>query len=103
MVTAYAGDRAIERAFAAGAYDYLEKNRHFEALLKAKVRAALAAPRERRLQSERKEETMVVPLDTQAIEDLLASRDRNEQLKAMLDQAVLAANGGRGSSTGRSP
>jgi CheY-like chemotaxis protein len=49
MVTAYASDQAIERAFASGAYDYLEKNQHFEALLKAKVRAALAAPRERRL------------------------------------------------------
>ncbi len=230
MVTAYASDQAIERAFASGAFDYLEKNQHFEALLKAKVRAALAAPRERRLglllqrdqtqdileklwhqigteedanrkgklledfmlllfrsvpgfvpleprrrndreeldlvirnesddpvwrkesayilvecknwskpvgvveyrqflyklerrhgrcrlglfaaprgftapfnrelHSERKEETMVVPLDGKAIESLVQSADRNGLLKELLDQAVVAANGNRSGQSG---
>lgn len=49
MVTGYADAPSVERAFASGAYDYLEKNEYLEALLKIKVRNALEAARERRI------------------------------------------------------
>ena len=49
VVTGYADSASVERAFASGAYDYLEKNEYLEAILKAKVRNALEAARERRM------------------------------------------------------
>jgi CheY-like chemotaxis protein len=49
VVTGYADASSVERAFASGAYDYLEKNEYLEAILKVKVRNALEAPRERRM------------------------------------------------------
>ena len=49
LVTGVADEDSVNRAFAAGAYDYLEKSTYFEALLKVKVRHALEAPRERRM------------------------------------------------------
>lgn len=49
MVTGYADAASVERAFASGAYDYLEKNEYLEAILKIKVRNALEATRERRI------------------------------------------------------
>ncbi len=49
MVTGYADAPSIERAFASGAYDYLEKNEYLETILKIKVRNALEAARERRI------------------------------------------------------
>jgi CheY-like chemotaxis protein len=49
LVTAYADAPSVERAFAAGVHDYLEKNDFLEAMLKAKVRHALEAGRERRM------------------------------------------------------
>jgi CheY-like chemotaxis protein len=49
MVTGYADAPSVERAFAAGAYDYLEKNEYLETILKIKVRNALEAARERRI------------------------------------------------------
>ena len=49
IVTGYASDDAIETAFAAGVYDYLEKSGTFAALLKAKVRNAVEITTERRL------------------------------------------------------
>lgn len=49
LVTGYATPEAVERAFQAGAYDYLVKNGAFEALLRAKVRNAVEITRERRL------------------------------------------------------
>ncbi len=49
MVTGYADPASVERAFASGAYDYLEKNAYLEAILKIKVRNALEAARERRM------------------------------------------------------
>ncbi|MCB9536184.1 MAG: response regulator [Myxococcales bacterium] len=48
-VTAYVDSAAIERAFALGVYDYIEKTRHFGPLLLAKVRNAVEAVRDRRL------------------------------------------------------
>lgn len=41
VVTGYATPTAIERAFRAGVYDYLQKNGAFDALLRAKVRNAV--------------------------------------------------------------
>lgn len=49
IVTGYAAPDAIERAYAAGIFDYLEKTRYFGALLRAKVRNATQATRDRRL------------------------------------------------------
>jgi|GEM_PF-846738 len=49
LVTGVADSDSVNRAFAAGAYDYLEKNAYFEAILKVKVRHALEAARERRM------------------------------------------------------
>lgn len=49
IVTGYADAASVERAFAAGAYDYLEKNQYLDAILKIKVRNALEAARERRI------------------------------------------------------
>lgn len=48
IVTAYATQQSIERAFDAGVYDFLEKTQAFEHLLRAKVRNAVEAVRERR-------------------------------------------------------
>lgn len=49
LVTGVADAESVDRAFAAGAYDYLEKNAYLEAILKIKVRHALEAARERRM------------------------------------------------------
>jgi len=49
LVTGVADADSVNRAFAAGAYDYLEKNAYLEAILKVKVRHALEAARERRM------------------------------------------------------
>lgn len=51
LMTAYADPASIERAFACGAYDYVEKTdfRVFEALLHAKIRNALEPAREARI------------------------------------------------------
>lgn len=49
VVTAYEDNETIVRAFAEGAYDYLEKKETLETLLKVKVRNAIEAIRERRI------------------------------------------------------
>ncbi|WP_309887844.1 response regulator [Archangium sp.] len=49
LVAGVADSESVNRAFTAGAYDYLEKNAYFEAMLKVKVRHALEAARERRM------------------------------------------------------
>lgn len=50
FVTAYASKESIERAYAAGVYEFLEKlTPQFEHLLRVKVRNALEAVRERKL------------------------------------------------------
>ena len=51
MVTAFATPESIKRAFAAGAYDYLEKTGQFSTLLRVKVANAVASVRDRRLAS----------------------------------------------------
>lgn len=47
VITAYAESRAVERAFALGAYDYLEKTDVLDALLRIKLRAAWDSVRAR--------------------------------------------------------
>jgi CheY-like chemotaxis protein len=49
IVTGYASPEAIEQAFAAGAYDYVEKTETFETLLRVKVRNATELAREQAL------------------------------------------------------
>lgn len=49
VVTGYADEETVKRAFDAGVYDYLVKGTHLGALLSIKVRNALEAPRERML------------------------------------------------------
>lgn len=49
IVTGYAEPRAVERAFEAGVYDYLEKNEIFDTLLLAKVRNAFDLVRSQHL------------------------------------------------------
>lgn len=51
MVTAFATPESIRRAFAAGAYDYLEKTGQFSTLLRVKVANAVASVRDQRLAS----------------------------------------------------
>jgi len=47
IATVYAEPASIERAFALGVYDYLQKDRFFESFLRAKVRNAMEVWRER--------------------------------------------------------
>jgi CheY-like chemotaxis protein len=47
MVTGYASPTAIEQAFAAGVYDYVEKTESFETLLRVKVEHAMELQRQR--------------------------------------------------------
>jgi DNA-binding NarL/FixJ family response regulator len=49
VVTGFADKDTVVRAFADGAYDYLEKRETLETLLKVKVRNAIEAIRERRI------------------------------------------------------
>lgn len=49
IMTGYASPETIERAFTSGVYDYVEKSRHFDLLLRAKVRNARELAREQRL------------------------------------------------------
>jgi CheY-like chemotaxis protein len=47
MVTGYASPTAIEQAFAAGVYDYVEKTPSFETLLRVKIEHAMELARQR--------------------------------------------------------
>lgn len=49
IATGYAASHAVERAFEAGVYDYLEKNDIFDTLLRVKVRHVFALVREQHL------------------------------------------------------
>jgi CheY-like chemotaxis protein len=57
IVTAYATDESITRAFAAGVYDFLEKKGAFSTLLRAKLRNAIEAVRARQLSARQPDET----------------------------------------------
>lgn len=61
VVTGFATDAAIQRAFDLGAYDYLEKNQLLSTMLRVKVRNAAEGFRERevgRLSAEKREEAL---------------------------------------------
>ena len=47
MVTGYASPTAIEQAFAAGVYDYVEKTQSFDTLLRVKIEHAMELQRQR--------------------------------------------------------
>ncbi|HWN71744.1 MAG TPA: response regulator [Haliangium sp.] len=87
IATGYAAPRAIERAFEAGVYDYLEKNDIFDTLLRVKVRHIFALAREQRLSM----------LDVEGREaalharwqEALAETDRNRKGKLLEDVMVL--------------
>jgi CheY-like chemotaxis protein len=76
IVTAYADSQTITRAFASGAYDYLEKKETLETLLRVKVRNAIEAIRERRIAS-------------------LANGKRDAAIKELWDRAQTEANKNR--------
>ena len=57
LVTAYATPRAIARAFREGAYDYLQKDELFSALLSPKLRNAVEAVRAMRMAEQTTAET----------------------------------------------
>lgn len=57
VVTGYASPKAIERAFNAGVYDYVEKTENFETLLRAKVRNASEMARQQWLARSSQTET----------------------------------------------
>lgn len=70
MMTAYADETSVSRAFEEGVDDYLEKTLYFETILLVKVRHALEAVRERRFAA-------------------LTNGDREREIKALW-QATLA-------------
>lgn len=84
MVTAYATKDAIERAFASGAYDYLEKNARFSAMLRVKVRNALEVTRERRLVNMAMEDTTEAVI-RQTWDAVDAESDANKKGKLLED------------------
>ncbi|MDC3961208.1 response regulator [Polyangium jinanense] len=92
LVTAYASNEAVERAFKDGAYDYLEKRSVFAALLRVKVRNAMEAVRERWLGALDQGETeKAIRATWEAVQ---AEKDRNrkglllEQLMELLLKTI---------------
>jgi CheY-like chemotaxis protein len=97
LITAYASNEAVERAFRAGAYDYIEKKGHvFDALLRVKVRNAMEAVRERWLASLDQSATEQAIRDTWASTKTASDRNRKgallEQLVLLLFQSVPGLN-----------
>lgn len=87
LVTGVADSESVHRAFAAGAYDYLEKNHYLEEILKIKVRNALEAARERRmaaLANGRREETL-----QELWQDVRTERDPHRKGKLLEDLVAL--------------
>lgn len=87
IVTAYARPDAVELAFERGAWDYLEKAVHFEALLRAKVRNASEASRDRWLARMDREATESAIRDLWA--DLRTETDPHRKGKLLEDLIVL--------------
>lgn len=87
LVTAYATPKAIARAFREGAYDYLQKDELFSALLSPKLRNAIEAVRALRLAelSTAETETQIQATWT-AVE---AEQDANRKGKLLEDLMVL--------------
>jgi ActR/RegA family two-component response regulator len=87
LVTGYASDEAITRAFREGVYDYLEKNSVFRVLLLAKLRNAVEAVRAQRFGELNSEETEAAIRETwSAVE---AEADANRKGKLLEDLMVL--------------
>jgi ActR/RegA family two-component response regulator len=87
IATGYAEPRAIERAFEAGVYDYLEKNDIFDTLLRVKVSHIFALVREQRL-SMLDAEGREAALNARW-QDVLTETDRHRKGKLLEDLMVL--------------
>lgn len=92
MVTAYATDDAVRRAFQLGAYDYFEKTPLLAALLRAKVSAAWQAGREARMAAQaasaREDEIVSTWNDVRSAVDPHAKGAALENLFALILQSV---------------
>jgi CheY-like chemotaxis protein len=86
LVTAYASNQAVERAFREGAYEYLEKSPIFAAMLHVKVRNAMEAVLERWLATLELDETERAIRETWA--ETQTEADRNK--KGLLLERLLA-------------
>lgn len=87
LVTAFASDDAIVRAFSEGAYDYLEKGARFTTLLRVKLHNAVEAARALRLATFSSEETEAEIRETWAL--VKAETDKNLKGKLLEDLMVL--------------
>jgi len=87
LVTAFATEEAVIRAFRDGAYDYLEKGSVFEAILRVKVRNAMETVRERELASLTGDETERAIRGAWA--QVRAEADKNRKGKALEDLLAL--------------
>jgi CheY-like chemotaxis protein len=87
LVTAYATERAIARAFAEGAYDYLQKDEFFSSLLAPKLRNAVDAVRARSMAELSSAETEAQIRATWGAAE--AERDGNRKGKLLEDLMVL--------------
>jgi ActR/RegA family two-component response regulator len=87
LVTAFATEEAVIRAFRDGAYDYLEKGSVFEAILRVKVRNAMEAVREREFASLTSDETERAI--RRAWAQVRTTADKNRKGKALEDLLAL--------------
>lgn len=83
IVTGYASPKAIERAFNAGVYDYVEKTENFETLLRAKVRNAAEMARQQWLA--RSSQTDADAQLTRLWNELRGEPDRNRKGRLLED------------------
>ena len=88
VVTGYATDETIERAFQLGIYDYLEKKGAFTALIRAKVRNAIEVTSERRLAALSRERVVSELRSTWAA--VRTETDRNRKGPDGVGQGVVA-------------
>jgi DNA-binding response OmpR family regulator len=87
LITAFPDPDSVERAFNAGADDYLEKNEIFDAILRSKVRTVLDGARERwlaALANGERERAI-----KQLWEEAKTERNRNKKGKALEDLFAL--------------
>jgi ActR/RegA family two-component response regulator len=94
VVTGYATDETIERAFQLGVYDYLEKKGAFTALIRAKVRNAVEVTSERRLAALSRERVVSELRATWAAVLTETDRDRKGKLLEQLVKLLFRATPG---------
>ncbi len=94
VVTGYATDEAIERAFQLGVYDYLEKKGAFTALIRAKVRNAVEVTSERRLAALSRERVVTELRATWAAVRTETDRNRKGKLLEELVRLLFRATPG---------